>query len=49
MTGLINGKSALVAGGASSIGRATAHAFAREGVRVLVADRHEAGRRKPSG
>ena len=41
MTRLLEGKSALVTGGASGIGRATALAMAREGARVAVADRTE--------
>jgi len=41
MTGLLQGKCALVTGGASGIGRATALAMAREGARVAVADRTE--------
>ena len=43
MTGILAGKSALVTGGASGIGRATALAMAREGARVAVADQTEAG------
>jgi NAD(P)-dependent dehydrogenase (short-subunit alcohol dehydrogenase family) len=49
MAGLLEGKSTLVTGGASGIGRATALAFAREGARVLVADHHEAGARETIG
>src|SRR5258707_8574973 len=41
MTGILDGKIALVTGGASCIGRATAVAMAREGARVAVADRSE--------
>jgi NAD(P)-dependent dehydrogenase (short-subunit alcohol dehydrogenase family) len=39
--GILQGKAALVTGGASGIGRATAIAMAREGARVAVADRTE--------
>jgi NAD(P)-dependent dehydrogenase (short-subunit alcohol dehydrogenase family) len=41
MSGILDGKTALVTGGASGIGRATALAMAREGARVAVADRAE--------
>src|SRR5271169_4815177 len=41
MTGILDGKVALVTGGASGIGRATAVAMAREGARTAVADRSE--------
>jgi NAD(P)-dependent dehydrogenase (short-subunit alcohol dehydrogenase family) len=42
MAGILSGRSALVTGGASGIGRATALAMAREGARVAVSDLSEA-------
>jgi NAD(P)-dependent dehydrogenase (short-subunit alcohol dehydrogenase family) len=42
MAGILAGKSALVTGGASGRGRATALAMVREGARVAVADQTEA-------
>ena len=41
MPGQLDGKVALVTGGASGIGRATALTLAREGAKLVVADMHE--------
>jgi NAD(P)-dependent dehydrogenase (short-subunit alcohol dehydrogenase family) len=46
MEGRLSGKSAIITGAASGIGRAAALAFAREGARVIVADVSEDGGRK---
>jgi NAD(P)-dependent dehydrogenase (short-subunit alcohol dehydrogenase family) len=43
MPGTLNGKVALVTGGASGIGRATALSFAREGAKLVVADMNDEG------
>jgi NAD(P)-dependent dehydrogenase (short-subunit alcohol dehydrogenase family) len=43
MTGMLEGKTALISGAARGIGRAAAVLFAKEGARVAVADFNEAG------
>lgn len=46
---ILEGRAALIVGGASGIGRAAALRFAREGARVAVADRQEAAGRTVAG
>jgi NAD(P)-dependent dehydrogenase (short-subunit alcohol dehydrogenase family) len=46
MAASVAGKSVLITGGASGIGRAAAYAFGREGARVVVADLSESGGRE---
>lgn len=41
MPGRVEGKVALVTGGASGIGRATALTFTREGAKLVMADMNE--------
>lgn len=43
MAGELDGMTAIITGGASGIGRAATHVFAREGAKLVIADIDEAG------
>ena len=49
MAGMLEGKTALISGGARGIGRATAVLFAKEGARVAVADLNAEGAKETVG